>query len=503
MKAPSLPSRQICYFAVVAALCLQASRLSGAQEGAPMSLSDFLTQVRSGNGGVRGAADASLAQKDRSGEGSLLVMPTAFATFEYSHDGKPQVVPISSYSFEDTWQYSIGVSQTTTFGLTAKLSTNLYTLNYSNPSSFLSIFAGDTNDPFLRNLATSAAFPGTVNVTNQLELTQPLWGNAFGASTRANQDILEAQALASSYGNRYTARAALVDAESAYWNLATARQTVELTRQNLERAQKNYDWNTRRARLQLADESDALQSQAALEQRKLEYQSALDGEKAAARAFNTARGADGDSVPERLSDIQPQAILAMVPPKRAELRDDVKAAAQTNRATVASAEVARERDKPTLDIFGTVGMNGQDYGSLGAAYSQAVSFDHPTAVIGLRFTSPIAFGTASLARGAYAREQAASDLEYQRKLFEQEQSWRDLTDRLARSKRRLELAVSLERVQQAKLNHERERLRTGRSTSFQVLTFETDYAQSEISRIQSESEVLGILTQMKLFGEEL
>ena len=207
-------------------------------------------------------------------------------------------------------------------------------------------------------------------------------------------------------------------------------------------------------------------------------------------------------MPEQLAGITPDTILAMKPPRRAELRDDVKAAAQSNRAAIAGAEVAREHEKPTLDLFGTMALNGQSL-DFGTAYKQTVSLDHPTAAVGIRFSAPLALGTAADLRAAYIREEAASDLTYQRKVFEQEQTWKDLTDRLEQAKRRLSLSVSLERVQAAKLTHERERYRTGRTTSFQVLTFETDFATSEINRIQSESEVLGILTQMKLYGEEL
>lgn len=493
-------NRQLCYFSLIALAVLLASGLAHAAEGTSLPLNEYLSQVRQGNTGTQGAVEAASAQKQRSNEGELLLAPTAFANIQYSHDGKPQIIPLTTYSFQDIWQYSLGVSKTTTFGLTAKLSTNMYLINYTNPSSFFSYFAAD---PYLAAIAAAPAYPGTVNFTNQIELTQSLWGNGFGATTRANQDLTEAQALSQSYGNRYTARSQLVDAENAYWKLATARQAVELTLANLDRAQKTYDWNVRRVHLQLADESDALQSQAQLEARKLEYQTAQDNEVIAARAFNTARGVPSDAVAERLAPLTPETILAMQAPKRAEYRDDVKAAQEQSRATVASDTIARERAKPTFDLFGTAGLNGQSISDVAYAYQQAVSTDHPTITVGLRFQAPLDLGTASATRAAYTREEAAADLTYQRKVFEQEQGWKDLVDRLNQSRRRLQLSVNLEKVQQAKLYRERERYNTGRTTVFQVLTFETDFAQSELNRLTAQSDVLGILTQMKLYGEEL
>lgn len=498
-------NRQLCYFALIVLSCWLASGLSAhAQDhvtGPQLSLDQFLSQVKQGNTGTRGAAEASEGARMASQEGKTLLAPTAFANLNYTHDGKPQVVPITTYDFQNVSTYSIGLSQQTQYGLQAKLSTNLYSLSYDNPNSpFFAALAPILPASSSGTLGTIGA--STYNLTTQLDITQSIWGNGFGRSTRANQEQLEAQALSQSYANRYAERGTLVDAEGSYWRLATARQTVGLTRDNLDRAQKTYEWNERRVRLQLADKSDALQSQALLESRKLEYQRAIDDERTSARNFNTARGVASDEVPETLVNLSPEMILSLQAPKRAEFRDDVKAAAEQSRATVASSTVAEERNKPTLDAVATLALNGQDT-SLGHAYAQSVSMDHPTAAIGIRFSAPLDFGTLSETRAGYARQQAAADLTYQRKVFEQDQGWKDLADRLDQSKRRLQLAYALEKVQDSKLFHERERYKMGRTTAFQVLTFETDFAQSELQRILAQSDVLAVLTQMKLYGEAL
>jgi outer membrane protein TolC len=497
-------SRQFVYFVFVALACWLAASFSAAPAraeavakpaGAVLQLDQYLQQVKSGNTGTQGSIQAADGAKLRSREGDLLTSTNAFFNGSYSHDAKPAAVPLITYDFQNTQTATFGLSKLTSFGLTAKLSSSITAFSYDG-GALSPLLSGNLPADF-----DISGF-GTVNTTNTLELSQSLWSNQFGAATRAHADELEARALAQSYGSRFAARTSLADAEGTYWRLVTARQAVELTRENTDRAQKNYDWSANRARLQLGDRSDALQSQALLEVRKLNYQRALDEERSAARAFNSARGIPSEEVTEKLMALEIDSLLSLQPPKRVELRDDVKAAQQNQFAAQALSRSGIERDSPTLDVYGSLALNGQKSG-LADAYRQSFTGEKPTATIGLRFSTPLDISLALDSRAGYRREEAAADLTFQRRAFEQEQQWRDLSVQLIDSQRRLKLAVSIEKVQQSKLNYERDRYRTGRSTSFQVLSFETDYALSQLSRLQAQSEVLGVQTQMKLFGEEL
>ena len=295
---------------------------------------------------------------------------------------------------------------------------------------------------------------------------------------------------------------ALLDAEGSYWKLATMRQAVRLTRQNLERSHKIYDWSARRAKLQLADRSDELQALANLNARKLDLQRAIDDEKAASRNFNTLRGIQENDVKDELITLTPNAVLEMKASPRALMRDDVRAAFHQSQAAHAAAQTAIEKETPLLDIFGTFGMNSRD-AALTTALNKSLSLDKPTGTIGVRFQSSLDFKTLGNSRAGYKKDQAAAEFNYERKVFEQDRAWSDLNERLDEARQRLLLTRELEKIQKEKLERERSRLEAGRSTAFQVLAFETDFAVSELSTLQTQSEVLGILTQMKLFGESL
>jgi outer membrane protein TolC len=119
------------------------------------------------------------------------------------------------------------------------------------------------------------------------------------------------------------------------------------------------------------------------------------------------------------------------------------------------------------------------------------------------FSVPLNFGATSRTRDGYGMEHIAAELNYDRKVFEQDQTWKDLMRSLGEAKQRLDLSQKLEMIQKNKLLNEQSRLKQGRSTTYQVLLFEQDYLQAELLRIQNQFAILKIISQMKLFGENV
>ena len=76
----------------------------------------------------------------------------------------------------------------------------------------------------------------------------------------------------------------------------------------------------------------------------------------------------------------------------------------------------------------------------------------------------------------------------------------DLLTKFADAKVKLELAEKISDAQRTKASNERNRLNNGRTTTFQVLSFEVDNASAEILRIQTETDLLNIYAQLKIFS---
>ena len=94
----------------------------------------------------------------------------------------------------------------------------------------------------------------------------------------------------------------------------------------------------------------------------------------------------------------------------------------------------------------------------------------------------------------------AAEYNYQRKVFDQDREYNDLLTQFEDAKVRLDLTEKIASTQRVKTNNERNRLNNGRTTTFQVLSFELDSAQADILKIQTETDLLNIYAQLKIFS---
>ncbi|MEO7162504.1 MAG: TolC family protein, partial [Bdellovibrionia bacterium] len=408
------------------------SSAPSAYAGNHLTLDGYISAVKTGNSGVKGSIESSEAGQLRSSEGKLLLAPTLYSNLQVLRDAKLPPSLFVRYDAQVTETYSLGISQLTTFGLQAKIHYDLFYQFYVNPVPLFAAPGGGSLVPNVYAVASPV-----------LELTQSLWSNGMGRSTQAAQEQTEASALASSYGASFQAKSTLAQAESTYWRLALARQVVSVQQEALDRARKIYNWNYEKARLHLRDNADVLQAEALAKNRELDLLSAKNEERAASRAFNSTRGVSTGEVNETLDEITSEMITKLQTPKRAATRDDVKAAQQNVRMTLAGATINSERDQPTLDLFATLSMNGQT-DTIASNISDTIgnSFtNRPSQLVGIRFSMPIS-GARSKALEGWQKEHIAAEKTFDQKLFDQEQSWKDLVENLGDQRKQLDLALT-------------------------------------------------------------
>jgi outer membrane protein TolC len=445
-----------------------------------LTLESYLSQVKQKHSGFQASSLTSQGALERSAEASLLVTPSLFSQLQYSDDQKPTVNPDFFGSRTVFQNYTLGVAEQTKFGLSAKLSYNI---------TRTELFG--VNDAFV-------PVPKFYTASPMLELSQALWKNGLGSEVRAQTKMIEAQAKAISLGETLKAKSVLAEAESAYWRLAIAHQLVAVAKDGVERAKKIREWSSRRASLALADKSDALQAEAGFEGKQLELQMALDEERDAAQQFNSMRGMESETATETLDAVGPDKLAELNAPARQGEREDVLAAEEGRKAAQAATELGRDKNSPTLDLVSSYSLNGRDT-ALGQSVSDASKTGQSTFTVGVKFSTSLDFGTLSSDRAGYLKEEKGAELNYQRKLFEDKVQWGSLVAKFAEAKRRLQMAQTMEKVQQDKLENERARLKTGRSVLYQVLQFEQDYANSQALTLKTELQLLALQAQMKTY----
>lgn len=449
--------------------------------GGTLTLENFLRQVEEKNQSVTASKLIAESADDRTDEGKLIFRPSVFAQAQAASDKKPTTNVNAQGDRTDYNFFAVGLTQQFNFGLQGKLGYNFsHTKIYNASPAFL------PRSDFHDGVAS-------------LELSQSLWRNFWGKESRSQETIITSQAQANKYGETYKIKATLAQAENLYWSLSQLRKVVKVQKESLERAQKIRSWNQRRLNSGLAENSDFLQSDANTKARDYELKTALQDEKNLQRAINSLIGVNSDQFNEDLESVDSSKIKSLELPHKAELRDDTKAALELQKISKASSDLSIEKNKPVFEVYGSYALNGRD-ADKNQAVTNSFKTDHDTKAIGLRFVAPLDFGTTSNNISGYKKEQIAAEQNFQRKLFEQEQQWNDLTSKFDDAKIKLSLVEKIEEAQKVKATNERDRLSKGRTVTFQVLNFEQDYAQSELARIQSETNILNIYSQLKIFS---
>jgi outer membrane protein TolC len=443
-----------------------------ARSAETLSLDSYLHQVQGGNQNLKAAEESTQGANLRTAEAKLIFTPTLFAEAQQINDHELNALFPGAYRKVRIDTYTLGLMQQTPFGTHVSLA---YTLNNAD-------YVG----------AQNRFWEGAP----RLEISQSLWRNFFGSESRAQKQLVEAGSLAAQYGQSFQVKATLAEAESAYIRLAAARDLVRVFKASFAQANELMQWSGRRSKLNLSENSDLFQAQANYEARNLNLQSAIDEERSAARSFNRMRNLDSDVVQEAI--VLPE-IKSIAVPERALIRDDVRAAQEGTRIASAQAQLGADRNRPTLEVYASRRLNSRA-GTRIEAMEQSFNSNLPTTTIGLKFQTPLLLGHSFNAIDGYKKERIAAETLSTQKIFEQEIEWKDLVQKLGEAKKRYEIAEKLVAISKKKSENERNQLKRGRSTTYQTLIFDQDLNSAEASRIQSQSEVLGILARMKTFG---
>lgn len=451
------------------------------QTAESITLDKYLAEVNEKNGGVKGAKLSSEAKVLRSDEGSLFFRPSFFLTGEYYDDQRPTNAP--TFQGTQTLKHSVrtGLSQNFRTGTRASVSYNYFKthINGANPALI-------PNRKFF-------------DVAPMLEVSQSLWRNFLGSEFEANETITNAQTEVQRWNDQFYHKQLLMRAENAYWRLYFAQTSLIVQKESLERAKRLREWNANRVRSNLVDESELLQAEANLQNREMEYQDTFTDVETALSEFNSIREGEGDINLQGMGDKDGEYILNAQLPVKSAMREDVLAIMASNKVAMANAQLGTQKNRPNLELYGTYSINGRD-DRYSDAYDQSVSATRPFSILGLRFSVPLDLGSMADYKKAYTKEVVASEMNYKRKAFEVNKEWDILTERFENFKTRLKLSQKLEKVQEKKLLSEKRRYNQGRTTTFQVLQFEQDFANAQLLKLRNERELITVYNQLKLFS---
>jgi len=222
---------------------------------------------------------------------------------------------------------------------------------------------------------------------------------------------------------------------------------------------------------------------------------AQEREKSARLSFNRFRNQADDKVSEDLETLEDSLTgLKVALPENLPKRLDLEAVEDTAQQQKATYDQAYQNIYPDITAFASWRGNGLDP-NFDPANNMAFGPDHPTWTLGAQLNLSLDAFTAQRTADGYKRNYESAALALQDKQVEVGQEWTDLKNHLLDVDKRLDMSAQIEEIQKNKADQEKTRLELGRTTQFQLLSFENDYSLARLNRLSLVLEKLSYLAQ--------
>ncbi len=446
-----------------------------------LSLSDYLGQVQTKGPGFQAAQAAVEGYEKQSHQQDLIYSPQLIASYNHLDDQSQQVFAILG-THNQTDSAGVSLTDKFPFGPSLSLGYSFDNTNYSGLSLASSIPGASFQSSYYQ-------------VSPVISLSVPLFKDFGGSQTAAGVKMVQYQLESAAKNSAFQREQALFNAKVAYWKLALARESVLIRQDSLDRSQKIWEWTKRRVARNLADPPDALQAEASVRLAELELQTAQENEKSARLSFNRFRNTMGETVPEQLETLGDSlSHSAMNIPESFPDRLDLKAVQDMANQQKATYDQAYQNIYP--DITASASWRGNGLGPT-YPYANEVAFgtDHPTWTLGAQFNLSLDVFTAQRTADGYKKNYESAVLSMKDKQVEVDQEWKDLQNHLVDVEKRLAMSTQIEDIQRNKAEQERKRLEFGRTTEFQLLSFENDYNTARLTRLGIVVEKLTLLAE--------
>lgn len=339
---------------------------------------------------------------------------------------------------------------------------------------------------------------------NQLfiRLEQSLWKNGWGREISNTQKKEQLELEAVSTQARFQQQVELVNAESAYWNYAFSRLTTKTLESSLKRAEGILEWNRKRLDLKIIDQGDFLQSEARVLNLQQQLEETRRREREARREFFFYLNREFSNEPQsfELEALQFDPTSAKVVEEwGSSQRLDLAALQKLREAARAESIAIRSSLDPDVKLIASYEGDSAD-SSFGSAARDSLNNSFRKYQVGVQLQVPLGFGWLKDSKQAAQLRAKEKEIEYSQTRFELEKRFTNLRQQINDLKSRISLAERLTATEQKKLDNEQKRFRQGRSTSFQVLSFEEDLAQAELSLLGLYAQLRLALAQMRLFA---
>jgi outer membrane protein TolC len=454
-----------------------------------LDLDGFLAQVKSRHQGLKALQISKEASDERAQAGDISLVPVLSLKGSWLDDKKqPNFFGAKA---SDTTQYTLGLTKKFSSGTTMNL--NASAIGSENK---------EMANPALGAFAKYAQ--GSLGVA----VSQSIWKDFFGASTRLRREREATVAEAEKSGYDLQARQLMIGAESAYWDYIYLKEEISQREESLKRSQKIEAWVRRRTQDGIADRADLLNAQALVATRKLQLLNTQDEMVANQKKVrNILELDDAEALPDLSGKMDsPRDIRIRLKQAGRIVRLDAYVTHLEAKSRATAAREVEDSFRSDLTLAGSYNTNSFEYGGTTPdATKNWNQTDTPTSAVSLTWTYMFDDSVKQAAQSTARKEALAADLRSRRQFMESDLSWTELLRRNQELTLKIEAARGISQLQMSRAKAEQDKLSKGRSITTNVINSEQDAAEAELNltRLLAEQRKLEAQSQMFVSLEDL
>lgn len=433
-----------------------------------LSLEQYLQQVQNKNLNIITYNQQQVSNEKLSQKSKIITAVKLYGFSERSFAEQNQALQLFRYSKLYNQNNQVGLNYQSSYGFETNLAYSLNKTNYKD----LNI---SNNNPLFRSNSQA---------TSSIELNVSLWQNFLGSKTKANIASIYNQHQFMKLNSLSLSLQEKIEAEIAYWHLFYCQKNVAIQQQALTSANKIFDYLYKKSQMNLAETNDVLQAKAMVQTKKLTISQAQNQLNQAKIIFNQKRNINSQEVSEKILEPNISSLQNYV------FESDLQKPSPQNpfllaqknkmQANIALAEIEKQNQKPVLNLYGSYARNVAEANAR-LAFNNSVNSNNraDSGNIGLQFSMPINFLlTNQIIEGA-EQQILAEKNQYQQQQLQYQNNWQNLNINGIALQENLKLALDILQIQKNKLNQERMLLKKGRTSTYQILMFEQDFASAE------------------------
>jgi len=446
---------------------------------AKISLKDYLSQIQSSNGDYQSAELGVRSAKEKSDGPSLLFSPNLLSGVQYYQDLRLPSNPLAGKSTKYS-QINLGIAKTSPLGFTWKVSDGLsYTSVAGASPLFISV-------------------PQYYEHIPKIEFEIPLWRNFGGREWEYLSNAQKKEIEVESISQEFRMKMVLLEAESIFFQLLNLRKSIHIQESMIAQTMLLNDWVARRVQNDLTDRADLFETGSALKWRKLELENSRMTEQELARKFNALRGESPEVSVGELDE-------AGLPNATADILPVVKDSRGDFRAKEVGVEMQRylhqqsiEKFKPDIKAYLQTSFNGKDK-MLNDAIKDGAQLKHPEWTVGINMVLPLDREVISSVTSGHktAIMSAESMLHQSRENLKDER--KTILSKLDNLAAQIQQVIDLENSEKSKVEYERERLKKGKTTTYQLIVNEGSWSRARLKHIELVSNWQTLRSKLKLF----